>query len=147
MKTILLVDDDEDDRTFFEEALNEVNVDTELTMTKDGTELMTFLEETVVEPPPPHLIFLDLNMPRKNGFECLKEIRESPKLKSIPVVILSTSINPKAVETTYALGANCYALKPNSYQNLKKTIEKVLSLELWKNNNRLPKEKFVLALS
>jgi CheY-like chemotaxis protein len=147
MKTIFLADDDDDDRVFFEEALKEINIQTELTTVKDGAELMSTLSETVSDPPPPHVIFLDLNMPRKNGIECLKEIRETPKLKNIPVVIFSTSAYPNAVETTYTLGANCYICKPNSHQLLKKTIETVLSLNFWEKNQQLPKEKFLLAIS
>ena len=112
MKNIFLADDDADDRDFFEDALKEVNIKTELTLVKDGVELMTTLEETVTEPPPPHVIFLDLNMPRKNGYECLKEIRETPKLKNIPVVIFSTTSNEHTIEKTYSLGANCYVRNP-----------------------------------
>ena len=88
-KKIFLAEDDPDDRSFFEDALNALALQTVLVISEDGEELMTALEETV--PPQPFVIFLDLNMPRKNGFECLKEIRESDKLKDIPVVVLSTS--------------------------------------------------------
>ena len=147
MKNIFLADDDADDRDFFADALKEISVQTELTTANDGVELMTTLEETVTAPPPPHVIFLDLNMPRKNGFECLEEIRRTPKLKNIPVAIFSTTANENAIETTYSLGANCYIRKPNSHELLKKTIETVLALDLWENNSRLPKEKFVLAIS
>ena len=147
MKTIFLADDDADDREFFEEALKEIDIETELTTVKDGAELMTTLVEHVTDPPPPHVIFLDLNMPRKSGIECLKEIRETPKLKNIPVVIFSTSAYPNAVETTYTLGANCYICKPNSHQLLKKTIETILLLNFWEKNQQLPKEEFLLAIS
>jgi CheY-like chemotaxis protein len=147
MKNILLADDDADDRDFFADALNEISVHTELTIANDGAELMTMLKETITEPPPPHILFLDLNMPRKNGFECLKEIRETPRLKNIPVVIFSTTANDKAIDTTYSLGANCYIQKPGSYQLLKRAIEIVLALDLWKQNEPLPKEKFVLTIS
>jgi CheY-like chemotaxis protein len=144
MKQIILADDDADDREFFEDALNDLDTDTTLTTAKDGVDLMTTLATMIVKPPPPHVIFLDLNMPYKNGFECLKEIRETPKFKDIPVVVLSTSVQEKNVETTYALGANCYVCKPTSHELLKKTIKKILSLELWQDNRQLPKEKFVI---
>ena len=149
MKTIFLADDDADDRSFFEEALQEVSLETELTIATDGVALMNALEEIVTgeEPPPPHVIFLDLNMPLKNGIECLKEIRENPRMKNIPIVIFSTTTNEKAIETTYSLGANCYICKPASYQLIKKAIETVLALNLWEQNQRLPKEKFVLAIA
>ncbi len=147
MKHIFLADDDADDREFFEEALKELSIQTELVAVKDGVELMMTLEEVAFDPPPPHLIFLDLNMPYKNGFECLKEIRESPNLKNIPVVIFSTSVSENAVEATFTLGANCYIRKPTSHQLLKKALETVLSLEFWEKREQLSKEKFVLTIS
>ena len=147
MNNIFLADDDADDRAFFADALKEVNIQTELTTTSDGIELMTTLDESVTVPPPPHVIFLDLNMPRKNGYECLKEIRQTSKLKDIPVVIFSTSDNAHAIETTYKLGANCYVLKPNSHELLIRCIETVLGLDLWKHNRQLPKQEFVIAVA
>lgn len=148
MKTIFLADDDADDRLFFEEALEEVSLETELTIANDGVELMAALEGLVtLEPPPPHVIFLDLNMPRKNGIECLKEIRGNHRTKNIPVVIFSTTANEHAIETTYSLGANCYICKPGSHRLLKKAIETVLALNLWEQNQRLPKDKFVLTIA
>ncbi len=148
MKKIFLADDDSDDRDFFEEALKELNVPTQLTVAKDGVELMATLEKFVtIPPPPPHVIFLDLNMPHKNGFECLEEIRKNPKLKDIPVAIFSTTSSENAVDTTYSLGANCYICKPTSHKLLIKAIETVLSLELWLDNQKLPIEKFVLKIS
>ena len=146
MKYIYLADDDADDREFFEEALKEVSIATELTTTIDGVELMTTLEKAVIGPPPPHVIFLDLNMPRKNGFECLEEIREHPKLKNIPIVIFSTTANENSIQKTYLLGANCYIRKPHSHQLLKKAIETVLALDFGVQNPRLSKERFVLPI-
>ncbi len=148
MKVIFLADDDADDRLFFEEALEEISLATELTFATDGVELMAALEEIVTEkPPPPHVIFLDINMPRKNGIECLKEIRENPRMKDIPVVIFSTTANENSIETTYSLGANCYICKPSSHQLLIKAIETVLALNLWEQNQQLSKEKFVVTIT
>ena len=146
MKYIYLVDDDADDREFFEEALKELSIPTQLTTAQDGVELMAALEEAVIGPPPPHVIFLDLNMPRKNGFECLQEIREHPKLKNIPIVIFSTTANEITIQKTYSLGASCYVRKPHSHQLLKKAIETVLALNFCEKSSRLPKEKFVLPI-
>jgi CheY-like chemotaxis protein len=143
---IFLADDDADDRDFFADALMEISHQTELTTANDGIELMSNLEK-VAEPPPPHVIFLDLNMPRKNGFECLKEIRDSPTLKNIPVVIFSTTANENTIETTYSLGANCYIQKPNSHQLLKKTIETILAIDFWDYKKQVSKEKFFLTIS
>ena len=144
---IFLADDDEDDKEFFGDALKDLGIPSELLTAKDGAELMTTLDAIVIGPPPPHIIFLDLNMPNKNGFECLEEIRKTDKLKGIPVAIFSTTDSQSAVDTTYSLGANCYICKPTSHQLLKKAIETVLALELWKDNKQLPREKFVLRIN
>ena len=145
MKIIFLADDDADDRMFFEDALKQVTIPTHLTLANDGLELMSNLE-TVIEPPPPDVIFLDLNMPRKNGFQCLEEIRNTPKLKDIPIVIFSTTTNDDAVNKTYEHGANHYICKPGSFELLIKVIETVLTLEMWQKPQP-SKEKFVLAFT
>ena len=145
MKKIFLANDDADDREFFADALKEVSVQTELTTANDGNELMTALEG-VSEPPPPHVIFLDLNMPRKSGYECLEEIRQNPKLKEIPVVIFSTTDNNEVVDRTYNQGANLYVRKPSSHTRLKEIIETVLGLELWKQPTKTARSKFLLML-
>ena len=124
---IFLADDDADDCALFKDALNELSIQTQLTITNDGDQLLTALDEKV--PPLPHVIFLDLNMPRKSGFVCLEEIRRTPKLKNIPVVIFSTSANPTAIDTTYSLGANYFICKPRSFELLKKAIEIILSFD------------------
>jgi CheY-like chemotaxis protein len=144
MKSIFLADDDADDRSFFADALKAVDKDAVLTTTTDGMELMSSLGEIVTEPPPPHLIFLDLNMPRKNGYECLKEIRGTTKLKDIPVVVFTTSESKNAIDVAYDLGANCYVCKPNSHERMMRTIETVLELDLWGQDRQLSKQKFVI---
>lgn len=146
-KNIFLTDDDADDCLLFSEALQEVtgNDQTRLTIASDGVKLMQVLDQTV--PPAPEIIFLDLNMPRKNGFECLDEIRNDPRLKDIPVVIFSTSSNKDVVERTYQQGANYYICKPQSYSVLKQTIAFVLSLDNHHLNNRPLREQFVINLA
>jgi CheY-like chemotaxis protein len=146
MKTILLADDDSDDCLMFENALKEISLKTSLTIAQDGSCLMEELEKNVTDPPPPHVIFLDLNMPGKNGFECLNEIRETPKLKDIPVVIFSTSSNKDAIDRTYRQGANHYISKPTSFRLLVTAIETVLHLDMWQQP-RASREDFVLAIA
>lgn len=124
MKKIILADDDSEDCELFEDALQELNIKTQLTISKDGVELMSTLDDIV--PPPPDAVFIDLNMPRKNGYECLNEIRNNEKLKDIMVVIFSTTNNRMAIEKTFSLGANYFVCKPRSFELLKKTLEKVL---------------------
>jgi len=142
-KTIFLADDDADDCLLFEDALREVASDTTLTTALDGMELMDILDERV--PPPPDMIFLDLNMPRKNGFECLTEIRTDQKLKKIPVIIFSTSAQPEFIEKVYQSGANRYIRKPSSFEELRKAIKEMLAID-WDTNNKVPpRENFYLS--
>jgi CheY-like chemotaxis protein len=144
MKIIFLADDDADDRLFFEDALQQITVPSQLTLSTDGLELMSNLESVV--PPPPDVIFLDLNMPRKNGLQCLEEIRSTPTLKSIPVVIFSTTASDEEVSKTYQHGANHYICKPRSFGLLVKAIEKVLTLDMWMKPQPT-KEEFVLTIT
>jgi CheY-like chemotaxis protein len=139
-KYIFLADDDEDDCLLFEDALREVSASTELTMANDGVELMTILDNLV--PPPPDVIFLDLNMPRKNGFECLAEIRNSKSLKDIPVVIFSTSGEEEAIDRLYEQGANYFIKKPGSFPKLKMAIQQILAIDWTKNSFKTYKENF-----
>ena len=144
IKHIFIADDDVDDCIFFEEALLELNIPNELTITNDGVGLMTKLNEIVTEAPPPDVIFLELNMPRKNGYECLEEIRQNPRLKKIPVVVFSTTDNNEAVDKCYNKGANYYVRKPNSHERLKKVIETILMIDLWKQSFKTPRNHFLL---
>lgn len=125
VKSIFLADDDQDDVSLFEEALNEISIDARLTTAGDGDEILQLLDSNV--PPPPYAIFLDLNMPRKTGFECLKEIKRTSKLKDIPVIILSTAGNQDAIDRTYNDGAHYYIKKPSTFAELKDAIQMVLS--------------------
>ena len=113
---IYLADDDEDDRTFFEEALNEIPLNTEVTSFSDGVELMA---ELISEQPLPDMIFLDLNMPLMDGFECLQDIRNEVNFQNIPVVIYSTSFYAAEVARLQEMGATRYLKKPSSYNQLK----------------------------
>ena len=97
-KTILLADDDEDDRQFFRDGLHEVSGAIRLEMAGNGIELIERLNRPKAFPP--DLVF-DLNMPRKNGYECLVEIRKQLKLKDLPIVVISTSIQQDAVDGVY----------------------------------------------
>ncbi len=146
-KNIFLSDDDADDCMLFAEALQEIYNENEakLTVVNDGITLMKVLDENV--PPPPEMIFLDINMPKKNGVECLQEIRSSPKLANIPVIMFSTTSNKDIVDTTYEHGANYYICKPQSYSLLKKTIEHVLSFDFERLNQRPARESYVIKVA
>ena len=123
---ILLADDDEDDRFFFQEALNELSIGTRLTAVHDGEQLMKLLTETASALP--DVLFLDLNMPRKNGYECLREIKSSEQLKPLPVVILSTLFDRDIADRLYRDGASFCMRKPSGHDKLKGLIQKALTL-------------------
>lgn len=139
---ILLADDDDDDRMFFKDAIEEVKVKTMVTMVNDGVELMDYLLKDDIQLP--HLVFLDLNMPRKGGMECLKEIRSNPKLKGLSIAIYSTSGLEKDIEDTFIKGANIYIKKPNDFEVLKTMLDKVISINWQYHTSGLNKENFLL---
>jgi len=122
---ILLADDDEADRLLFKEAFDELNVGTTVETVNDGYELMHLMQNTEAENLP-HILFLDINMPRKNGLECLKEIRADIKYKEVSVAIYSTSSSENDMQETFLNGANVYIHKPNDFQKLKKLLEKAI---------------------
>jgi len=119
----LLADDDEDDRLLTADALRAAKVANELKTVNDGEELMDYLHHRGNYAPPaasprPGLILLDLNMPRKDGREALREIKADPELRSIPVVILTTSRTEAEINRTYELGANSFMAKPVTFESL-----------------------------
>ena len=121
---LLLADDDKSDRNFFKEALEGLPIKTELTTVHDGEQLMQFLAESMDHLP--QVLFLDLNMPRKNGFECLSEIKQNEKLKELPVIIISTSSDQEEANRLYETGAHYYIRKPNTFSELKELIYQAL---------------------
>ena len=141
---VILADDDESDRTNFTEALEESRIKTEVYAVKDGVELMEFL--TREDTPVPHILFLDLNMPMKNGLTCLKEIRSIEKLKDVAVAIYSTSSYEKDIEETFHYGANVYIKKPTDFDTLKKVLYKVLSAAYVYREPPFSIENFLLKL-
>lgn len=129
---VLLADDDEDDRIFFREALDEIPLSTTLNSVKDGDELMDVLHSGILIP---DVLFLDLNMPGRNGKECLQLIRMHDHLQSMPIIIFSTSANHSDVEEAFSLGASLYLQKPSGYSIMVKQLEKVLNID-WNQFNR-----------
>jgi len=121
--TILIADDDEDDRLLTQDALAESRVLNTLYCVEDGVELLEYLNregkyQDKAKSPRPHLILLDLNMPRKDGREALKEIKDNPDFKGIPVVILTTSKQEEDKVKGYNLGAASYITKPVNFEGL-----------------------------
>ena len=139
---LLLADDDEDDGLFFEEALKELPLSVNLTTVNNGELLIQYLTSNLSSLPA--VLFLDLNMPRKNGFECLVEIKSHEKLKLLPVVIYSTSFSPDTVNLLYSEGAHYYIRKPAEFSKLKKVIFDAITLTLQKPVSPPQKENFIL---
>ena len=139
---LLLADDDTDDCIFFKEALEELPVIAALTTVNDGVQLMQLL--TTKTDTLPHALYLDLNMPRKNGFDCLTEIKQIEKLKQLPVIIFSTSFDTEVVNLLHERGANYYIQKPAEFSILKKIISKSLDLISETKEKQPPREKFVI---
>ncbi len=137
---ILLADDDKDDRFLFDLALQELFSETRLKTVPDGEQLMQYLSENVENPP--DILFLDLNMPRKNGSECLAEIKKDEKLKKIPVIIYSTSLRDTIADVLYQTGAHYY-LQKCDYSELKTSLQKVFSL-LENNPNQPSRDNFLI---
>lgn len=121
--TILIADDDEDDVLLAGRALAEAGVSAGLRSVRDGDELLDYLRRRggftlVASSPEPSLVLLDLNMPRRDGRDALREIKADPALRHIPVVIFTTSRAEEEVASAYALGANSFLRKPRSFQRL-----------------------------
>ncbi len=125
---ILLADDDADDRIFFKQALDELSIPTNLTTVNDGEELMNYLSKSEPGSNEIDVIFLDINMPRKNGIECLSEIKQNEKLKHIPVVMFSTSNAWDSINMLFKSGAHVYIHKPSDFSQLKQVIHHALPI-------------------
>ena len=141
---VVLADDDEDDRSMFKEAIEEIPIHTNLLMFNNGQELMKYLKLPGIELP--DLVFLDLNMPIKSGMQCLKEIRCNPALKDISVAIYSTSSSERDIEATFVNGANIYLNKPNNFNKLQESIEKVLQINWQYHTSNLNRDNFLFRL-
>jgi CheY-like chemotaxis protein len=139
---ILLADDDEDDRLFFNDAINQLNIRTNVATVENGKELMEYLLDPNYDLP--HVLFLDLNMPFMSGYECLYQIRNNELLSSLTVAIYSTSSSESDIEDSFVNGANVYIKKPNDFENLKLVLNKVISTNWQYFNNSMKKENFLL---
>ncbi len=141
---IILADDDEDDRLFFTDAFDELKMKTKVQTFNDGVELMNYLmtENAVL----PHVLFLDLNMPKKNGIECLHEIKANKRFDDIAIAIYSTSSSEEHIEETFVNGANIYIKKPNDFNTLKKVLSDVVTINWQYHTSGLNKDNFLLRM-
>ena len=140
---VLLADDDQDDCYFFQQALNTLELSCHLKTVRDGEQLMEYLYQYADSLP--DVLFLDLNMPRKNGSQCLLEIKKNDKLKALPVVIYSTSLNETIADVLYSQGAHYYIQKCE-FAQLKILLRKVLTKMIHAEFARLARDEFVINL-
>jgi CheY-like chemotaxis protein len=130
--TILMADDDADDRQLTREALEDARLINDIRFVENGEELLDYLRRQgkyapPAEAPRPGLILLDLNMPRKDGRVVLKELKQDPDLRTIPVVVLTTSKSDEDIYRSYDLGVNSYIVKPVTFEalvDILQTLEK-----------------------
>ena len=141
---ILLADDDEDDRLFFMDAFGEMKIRTKVRTVNDGVELIQHLSKPNIILP--HVLFLDLNMPLKNGMECLKEIKTNNRFKDIAIAIYSTSASEEDIEHTFVNGANVYIKKPSDFDTLKKILSEVITINWQYHTSGLNRDNFLLSL-
>lgn len=127
IKKIILAEDDADDADIFTDILADITNDVKVEVFSNGQILLEALHITKDFP---DIIFLDLNMPVKNGFQCLEEIKNTKRWNNVKVVILSTSSHPEQIKTAYDLGADLYLTKSTSYSEFKNTLTNCLQLDL-----------------
>lgn len=128
---ILLVEDNVGDVMIIRQALKSVDVPYKLHIAHDGLEALSFLkkEDIFADKPTPNIIFLDINMPMMNGKECLREIKQTPGIQTIPVAMLTSSDAPDDIRECYTLGANCYLLKQFDVDAFRKMLKE--TVEFW----------------
>jgi CheY-like chemotaxis protein len=141
---VLLADDDGDDRFFFTRTLSELPIPTQLSTFEDGERLMNYLSVNHITIP--DILFVDLNMPKKNGVECLSEIKSTEKLKLLPVVIISTSVDEDVADIIFNGGAHYY-IRKTDIADLKKNLYHIFTLLARNKFFRPARSKFILSLA
>jgi len=137
MNHVVLADDDKDHGFLFRMVLKQVDPSKTVSIVKDGAELMDFLKKKV-----PDLLFLDLNMPCKNGLECLTEIRQELQLKDLPIVVYSSSTHMTDIQKSYLHEADLYMVKPFNSFHLRNALESIIKMD-WIKETREQKYYFI----
>lgn len=139
---IVLADDDDDDRLLFTEALEELPLHAEVATFDNGVDLMAYLIDEFNTLP--DIIFLDLNMPLMNGEECLRDIRNEERLKKIPIIIYSTSLDLEKASLLQKRGANYYIQKPAYFHQLKLVLQRSIDSVIEKDEVSKEDQEFVI---
>ena len=141
---VLLADDDKDDCDDFIEAFESLKIKALVQTVQDGEALMKYLNNP--SNTLPHILFLDINMPKKSGLQCLIEIKKIERLTNLTIVIYSTSSSEEDIEATFLNGANIYLKKPTNLAGLKKTLSHILTLNWQYHTSGLNRSNFLLKL-
>lgn len=136
---VLLVDDDSEETYLFKEALEHADLNITLFRANDGNDLMAFL----LNEPAPDLVFIDINMPYKDGFEALAEIRSNLKFRDLPLIIYSTTKSESSINACYEQGADLFVIKPNDFDEMVQVLKKVFTVN-WENHKKPSREEFVI---
>lgn len=126
---ILLAEDDIDDQNIFQLAVEEINPSLDVNFVSNGKELLDLLQKDK-----PDILFLDLEMPYKNGLQCLLEMKNDPELEKIPVVVFSSTTRPSNIQTAYEMGAHLFFIKPPVYSDYLSSIKAIFQLN-WNDPN------------
>jgi len=137
IRTIFIADDDTDDLLLFSDALERIDPAIKLENVRNGIELLSLLSHIK-----PDLLFLDLEMPGKNGLECMVEIRKAPQYINLPIVVFSSTSRPANIDTAYEMGADLFFVKPANYNDLVNSISSILKLD-WSEPARI-KENYLV---
>jgi len=132
-KFLFIIDDDEDDQLFLNEAVSDLNIPIECHYANNGEVALSVLREETI--PVPDYIFLDLNMPRLNGKECLAEIKKMPRYSHVPVIIYTTSSHQKDVQEIMQSGASYFLTKPTRISELCRKLQDIFSID-WQEAER-----------
>ncbi len=126
---ILLAEDDIDDQNIFQLAVQEINPSLDINFVSNGKELLDLLQNEK-----PDILFLDLEMPYKNGLQCLVEMKNDPELEKLPVVVFSSTTRPSNIQTAYEMGAHLFFIKPPVYSDYLSSIKAIFQLN-WNDPN------------
>jgi CheY-like chemotaxis protein len=140
IENVLIVDDDKDDGLWLAEVMRDFLATCKCHLERDGIAALRYIKNN----PAPDVVFLDLNMPLKNGLECLRDIQNNNLLPGTPIIIYSTSNNLKDIDLAYKYNAMCYIVKPTSTKQLKLFVNHVLTVISITNGEKVDKSDFVL---
>lgn len=137
IKHIILAEDDPDDRLIFEQAMTDIDYPIQVTYVFDGLELLSLLQSVL-----PDLLILDLDMPRKNGLECLAVIRRVPSLQCLPVIVASSGKQAVNIQTAYEMGAHLYVIKSPTLSEYVAALRAILKLD-WRHPEAIKEQYWI----